>query len=69
MLVVPFSGLVSNNAFYCAYFTLLMFFYTGAIFFSFRAYKEFKGSFQDINGLRGANRNPFHFGKLAEDKV
>ena len=69
MLVVPFSGLVSNNAFYVAYFTLLLFFYCGAVYFTFRAYKEFKGCYQDINGLKGTDRNPFHFGKLDEDKV
>ena len=69
MLVVPFSGLITSNTFYVTYFTLLVFFYAGAVLFTFRAYKEFKGCFQDINGLTRTDRNPFHFGKLDEDKV
>jgi uncharacterized membrane protein len=54
------TGVANSLWFLITYYIIMCGFYLTAVGISFRAYKEFKGMFEDEN-QSGGNMNPFSF--------
>ena len=67
--VMASTGVANTLAFMITFETIMLCFYCAAIAVSFRAYREFKGMFEDSNMQKSGFMAPFEYGSVKDSNV